>query len=182
MMKILFVILITLVALACGSKACADMGEISADEMLAFEAVQEAYLENCSMCHGSDGIPMLPGAPNFSNGERLEKTDTELMVIMKEGKDLMPAWEDFFTDKEQIELLNYVRGIAGTNVFVEQCSECHSENHPALNHSFQESRASLIAHEGKIEICSGDDIEESISRQELVDVITYLRTLKNYQE
>jgi hypothetical protein len=40
----------------------------------------------------------------------------------------------------------------------------------------------MIGHQGKIEICSGGDIEESISRQELVDVVTYLRSLKNYQE
>jgi mono/diheme cytochrome c family protein len=181
-MKIQIGRLITFLMLACGSSALAAGVKISADEMAAFEAVQESFLENCAMCHGSDGIPMLPGVPNFAKSERMEKSDKDLLVIMGQGKDLMPAWEDFFTEQEQLEFLNYVRGIAGIKVFDERCSECHRISHPAINTSFQEPRAAMIGHQGKIEICSGGDIEESISRQELVDVVTYLRSLKNYQE
>ena len=47
---------------------------------------QEIYESFCAACHGSDGKPMIPDAPNFSSGERMEKTDAELLVSIMEGK------------------------------------------------------------------------------------------------
>lgn len=34
---------------------------------------QASFEEYCASCHGYDGVPIVPGTPNFANGERLTK-------------------------------------------------------------------------------------------------------------
>ena len=73
---------------------------------------RDIYEEFCGACHGYDGVPLLPGAPSFSKGERLEKTDVELLKSIREGKgDIMPAWQDVLSDDECESILNYVRSM-----------------------------------------------------------------------
>jgi mono/diheme cytochrome c family protein len=112
-----------------GGLAIAEEGDIAAgecDETAATDAEAEAdtpepiddealallYEENCAFCHGYDGFPILPGAPNFAAGERLEKCDAALLVTMMTGKNDMPPWEDVLSRHEQRELLNFVRRFA----------------------------------------------------------------------
>jgi mono/diheme cytochrome c family protein len=78
-------------------------------EAIEGEALALLYEENCAFCHGYDGIPILPGAPNFAEGERLEKCNAALLVTMKTGKNDMPPWEDVLSLHEQRQLLNFVR-------------------------------------------------------------------------
>ncbi len=74
---------------------------------------QEVYEEFCGACHGYDGTALLPGAPSFSSGERLEQSDTVLLKSIRDGKgDLMPPWGDILSDEERIAILAYVRRIA----------------------------------------------------------------------
>lgn len=74
----------------------------------------ELYEEFCGACHGYDGTALLPGAPSFSNGERLEKTDAELLKSIMDGKgDIMPAWNDLLSDEECESVLHYVRSMDG---------------------------------------------------------------------
>ena len=40
------------------------------------EAIYDAY---CGTCHGFNGAPLLPNTPNFAEGERMEKSDSELL-------------------------------------------------------------------------------------------------------
>ena len=73
---------------------------------------RDIYEEFCGACHGYDGVPLLPGTPSFSNGERLEKTDVELLKSIMEGKgDIMPAWEDILSEDECVDILLYVRSM-----------------------------------------------------------------------
>lgn len=73
---------------------------------------REIFEEFCGACHGYDGVALLPGAPSFSNGERLEKTDAELLKSIKEGKgDIMPGWQDILSDDECESLLHFVRSM-----------------------------------------------------------------------
>lgn len=74
---------------------------------------RDLYDEFCGACHGYDGVPLLPGAPSFSEGERLEKSDEVLMKSIREGKgEIMPAWQDILSDDECEEILQYVKGMA----------------------------------------------------------------------
>lgn len=76
------------------------------------DAGQEIYEEFCGACHGYDGVPLLPGAPSFFDGERLEKSDAELLKSIIEGKgDIMPAWKDMLSDEECESILHYVRSM-----------------------------------------------------------------------
>jgi mono/diheme cytochrome c family protein len=86
---------------------------IAADEeTLDEEQARDGYESNCGMCHGYDGIPMLAGAPNFSKGERLEKSDAELLKTIGEGKGAMPPWTGTLSEGEQEAILAYVRSLA----------------------------------------------------------------------
>ena len=71
------------------------------------------YEEHCGACHGYDGVPMLPGAPSFAAGERLEKADAELLKSIAEGKgEIMPPWSEVLSEEQRIEVLRYVRKLA----------------------------------------------------------------------
>lgn len=79
----------------------------------ALTAGRELYDEFCGACHGYDGVSLLPGAPSFSSGERLNKTDDELIKSIREGKgDIMPAWQDMLSDDECAEILRYLKSMA----------------------------------------------------------------------
>lgn len=72
------------------------------------------FEENCAACHGFDGVPFLPGAPDFSVGERLDKTDAELMKSMKEGLNMMPPWQPegkdaVLNDQQLKDSLTYIK-------------------------------------------------------------------------
>lgn len=86
----------------------------SADDGLTPEIARDAFEEYCAACHGYDGIPNLPGAPNFSIGESLDKNDATLLKSIGEGKgDIMPPWEDTFSEAERAAILRYVRSMVG---------------------------------------------------------------------
>lgn len=81
------------------------------------ENARNAYEEYCAACHGYDGIPNLPGVPNFSVGESLDKNEAELIESIAKGKgDIMPAWQDILSEDERVAILRYVRSIAGENM------------------------------------------------------------------
>ena len=74
---------------------------------------RDTYEEFCGVCHGYDGAPLLPGAPAFAKGERLEQSDTVLLKSISQGKgDLMPAWQDILSEEERVAILVYVRSMA----------------------------------------------------------------------
>ncbi len=75
-----------------GSIALFSVLALSAGSLQA-ESGQDLFEANCAACHGFDGVAFLPGAPDFSIGERLDKTDVELMKSMKEGLNMMPPWQ-----------------------------------------------------------------------------------------
>ena len=86
----------TLLVMGAGSAYADDFGK-------------ELYESNCAACHGDDGTALLPGTPHFSRGERLEKTDAELMVSIVAGLKIMPPWAGIMSDKEIKDSLAYLR-------------------------------------------------------------------------
>jgi len=73
---------------------------------------KDLYESNCAACHGDDGTALLPGTPHFSRGERLEKTDAELMVSIVAGLKIMPPWAGIMSEKELEDCLAYLRLLA----------------------------------------------------------------------
>lgn len=137
---------------------------------------KEIYHERCAVCHGMDGNAMLPNAPSFAKGERLDKTDKELLQTIRHGKDVMPAWKETLTEKEMQEILQYTRVVVGDNVFQEKCLKCHGGAFPKLRTDIPDTKA-LTNFEGQLDICKSCEIEREMSKEELIEVIRYLRTL-----
>lgn len=52
------------------------------------------FLTYCAGCHGFDGFAAYRSAPSFSMGDRLQKSDAELLQSVLRGKGAMPSWED----------------------------------------------------------------------------------------
>ncbi len=70
---------------------------------------KELYESNCAGCHGDNGTALLTGTPHFSRGERLEKTDAELIVSIVTGLNIMPGWAGIMSEKEIKDSLTYLR-------------------------------------------------------------------------
>lgn len=70
------------------------------------------YETNCAACHGPDGVAVIPGAPNFAKRERLEKPDGMLINSIRNGLNIMPAWQGQLSVDEMTSALLYIRMLA----------------------------------------------------------------------
>ena len=70
------------------------------------------YLTFCSGCHGFSGRHFFEYAPSFAMGQRLAKSDAELMDSILRGKGLMPSWEDKLPMADLQDALDYLRVLA----------------------------------------------------------------------
>lgn len=76
---------------------------------------QKNFEEFCASCHGYDGTPVLPGTPNFTIGERLNKKDNELLQAIRKGKgEVMPPWDEVLNKQAQQDVLNYITHVIHT--------------------------------------------------------------------
>ena len=73
---------------------------------------QEIFETKCAVCHGVGGTAILPNAPHFAKGERMEKSDDELLTNVFEGLNVMPPWKGILSEQEIREVLIYVRSLA----------------------------------------------------------------------
>lgn len=70
---------------------------------------QQLFQMHCAACHGLRGEGVLPEAPKFQQGQRLEQPDMMLMQSVKTGKNKMPAFFGILKDQEILDVLGYVR-------------------------------------------------------------------------
>jgi mono/diheme cytochrome c family protein len=73
---------------------------------------RQVFLTYCSGCHGFDGLAYYPPAPSFAMGDRLAKSDAELMRSIFRGKGAMPSWEDKLPAHWLEQALGYIRHMA----------------------------------------------------------------------
>ena len=71
----------------------------------------DVYKAHCARCHGDEGQPNLPGAPDFSRGEGLAKSDAALMDAIRFGVGSMPGFEGAVDKEELIDVLFYIRAL-----------------------------------------------------------------------
>ena len=72
-------------------------------------AGQDIFAKNCQSCHGPDGKGVLPQAPDFSVGERLQNTDLALASSVKSGKGIMPAMGAMLSEEQILNTIAYIR-------------------------------------------------------------------------
>lgn len=70
---------------------------------------RRVYLMFCSGCHGFSGMHFFRYAPSFAMGQRLMKSDAELLTSILKGKGLMPSWEDKLPLSDLQDALQYLR-------------------------------------------------------------------------
>lgn len=70
---------------------------------------KEVYRLHCESCHGADGASFEPGVPDFSRGESLFATDSELVQGLREGSAMKPSFRGLLTDAELRDVIAYVR-------------------------------------------------------------------------
>ncbi|MDH4100898.1 MAG: c-type cytochrome [Nitrospirota bacterium] len=109
------------------------------------------YKQNCASCHGETGKPVLPGAPNFSMGERLGKTDEALLNSVKNGVLAMPGFTRTLSYAQITAVLAHIRTLSkaaepaagvgaatgghpeeGKKIFGAQCAACHGADGAGL--------------------------------------------------
>ena len=75
---------------------------------------KKIFTKYCSGCHGSlgqgDGYRMLgPSPADFASLASRQKSDTELLKTIHEGKPNMPAWKFRLSQKDSQDVLGYIR-------------------------------------------------------------------------
>ncbi|MCB1876724.1 MAG: cytochrome c [Chromatiales bacterium] len=73
------------------------------------ERGRTVFLTYCAGCHGFDGLAFLPFAPSFAMGERMYKSDYELLRSIRRGRNGMPSWEGKLPDDWLTAALAYIR-------------------------------------------------------------------------
>jgi mono/diheme cytochrome c family protein len=69
----------------------------------------ELYRDHCSQCHGNDGRPVLPTAPDFSRPTALLKSDLTLLASIRAGRGGMPAYQGQLRDREILDIVSHLR-------------------------------------------------------------------------
>ena len=99
-MKVFLILIISLVGFNAQATECSTIfGE-------------QVYPAFCGSCH--DALPR-EMVPKFELGDRLDKTDDELITTILEGKGMMPPWKSQeWTDNELNEIICYLRTLQET--------------------------------------------------------------------
>jgi cytochrome c6 len=69
----------------------------------------KTYNERCADCHGKNGVPNMPGVPNFARNERLMQNDLALIRTISVGKGMMPAFQGVLTEQDILDVIAYLR-------------------------------------------------------------------------
>lgn len=70
---------------------------------------QQLFSMHCAACHGMRGEGVMPEAPKFRMGERLDQSDMQLAMSVRNGKNKMPPFFGVLKDHEIFDILSYVR-------------------------------------------------------------------------
>ncbi|EHR72991.1 hypothetical protein BurJ1DRAFT_4192 [Burkholderiales bacterium JOSHI_001] len=67
------------------------------------------YEKHCELCHGKQGAPTWPGAPDFRRTASLLKPDAQLLSTIRYGKGVMPAYLGVLKEKELLDVTAHLR-------------------------------------------------------------------------
>lgn len=71
-----------------------------------------SYSTHCAVCHGANGSPVMPGAPDFRRVESLMRPDIQLLVAIRNGKGAMPAYFGVLRDRDILDVIAYLRTLS----------------------------------------------------------------------
>jgi cytochrome c6 len=67
------------------------------------------YRTHCAVCHGSNGRPVLPAAPDLSRPTALLKPDPMLLASIRAGRGVMPGYQGTLRDRDILDIVAYLR-------------------------------------------------------------------------
>lgn len=67
------------------------------------------YRQHCAHCHGDNGRPVMPGAPDFTRPMALMKPDLALLEVVRGGRGAMPAYAGVLRDREILDVVAHLR-------------------------------------------------------------------------
>jgi len=70
------------------------------------------YGTHCAVCHGTNGTPVMPGAPNFRRLESLMRPDQQPLMAIRNGKGAMPGYFGILRDREILDVVAYLRTLS----------------------------------------------------------------------
>ena len=70
---------------------------------------RQLYQTYCESCHGKTGRGEMPGAPNFSLGQGMIRTDLSLLNHIRSGRNAMPAFEGILDNNEILDVISHIR-------------------------------------------------------------------------
>jgi mono/diheme cytochrome c family protein len=77
----------------------------------AADVVQGAtlYRQHCAGCHGGNGRPVMPMAPDFTRPASLLKPDLALLAAIRTGRGAMPAYQGQLRDRDILDIVAHLR-------------------------------------------------------------------------
>lgn len=69
----------------------------------------ELYGLHCAGCHGGNGRPVLPGAPDLARPTALLRPDLTLLTTIRTGKGAMPGYAGLLRDREILDVVAHLR-------------------------------------------------------------------------
>jgi mono/diheme cytochrome c family protein len=94
------------------AKPAASHRAPSEDERTEMEIGEATYLRFCGGCHGFNGIAKYVNSPSFALGERLEKSDEELILSVEKGRGVMPSWENMLQPEQIAAAVKFIRTLS----------------------------------------------------------------------
>ncbi len=70
---------------------------------------KQIYKQNCSICHGIQGISSMPSAPDFKRGNRLMQSDFAIVEHLKKGKNACPTFIGILKKQQMFDVIAYLR-------------------------------------------------------------------------
>jgi cytochrome c6 len=91
--------------------AAAGIGLLASPVVRASDPLRGAdlYQKHCAYCHGNNGRPVLPLAPDFSRQERLLQPDLALLTAIRNGRGAMPAFQGALRDRDILDVIAHLR-------------------------------------------------------------------------
>jgi cytochrome c6 len=86
---------------------------LSGGSLLAQSPAAALYKEKCQMCHAPDGSGNTPAGKSlkarpFTLPEVMQESDSDLLAVIKKGKNKMPAFAGKLTESQLTDLVAYI--------------------------------------------------------------------------
>ena len=69
----------------------------------------QLYSRHCAACHGANGVPVMPGAPNLTRPEAMMRSDGSVAAVIRTGRMSMPGFRGILKDSEVYDVIAFMR-------------------------------------------------------------------------